>query len=814
MIICFVCKNNISTNLKVFFRHLKTQHGINDINGRYSCCQGQCCRTFSHKYVFSRHLSIFHSEDVSEKNESFEKEHTSSGLCILPQVQISPEAEPDPPDSIEDDTNVFDLACKFVCTAKSRLSTLENVNSMVHACSEVVNTVVDQLFSSFKLLQSSPSESAWLKMEQKFDEFRDPFAGLKTSYQQTAFVERLGVYVPPEDYYIARSQAFVNDKRTKFCKPVLHKITGQYVPIKKMLLALHKHTDLVKMAVSMPQANEDRLTSYFDGVRWLEHPLHNQPVIVIRLYGDDFEPANPLGSHKCLYKMGCVYYQLENLPSHMQSKTENIFLALCYHSEDVKNFGWQKVFDPLVKELGELETNGIELEVNGVSCNYKVILSGVTGDNLFLNGLLGFVESFSASHPCRHCTDHKNDFHAIYVENRESLRTTEKYETALELGNVQETGIKANCCLNELKYFHASTNYVQDIMHDMLEGVCSYDVSLVCKQLIKDGIFSLSDLNSKVQSLHYGYHDSSSRPPVISTFDNDMLPFEASEMWAFVRYLPAAVGHLVPAENKYWLFYLRLRQILDVLFAHDILKSETELLSVLISEYLEIRASLFPDQKVKPKHHFMIHYPRLIQNMGPLYNLWSMRFEQKHQRYKRLMHISGNFKNVPKTVATRHQHDVASRLLLNQYSASTVETGDGEVVNLSQLQNGSLIDQVLGGTCLYIDFYKCSTVTVKGTQYKTGCCLLKSVDESGMVPEFVRLLEILVRNRETVIFFCEKLMVTEFDEHFHSWSVAQTRPRQYVHVDPKTLFYFIPHVINCVVVNGEEKNLICLRYRV
>jgi hypothetical protein len=39
-----------------------------------------------------------------------------------------------------------------------------------------------------------------------------------------------------------------------------------------------------------------------------------------------------------------------------------------------------------------LETKGVDLIINSTAVNLKVILSCVIGDNLFLNGLLGFVE--------------------------------------------------------------------------------------------------------------------------------------------------------------------------------------------------------------------------------------------------------------------------------------------------------------------------------------------------------------------------------------------------------------------------------------
>jgi hypothetical protein len=55
-------------------------------------------------------------------------------------------------------------------------------------------------------------------------------------------------------------------------------------------------------------------------------------------------------------------------------------------------------------------------------------------------------------------------------------------------------------------------------------------------------------------------------------------------MLCFVRYLPAAIGHLVPANNKVWAFYLLPRQIMDTVFAPSIVKGETKFLEVFICE--------------------------------------------------------------------------------------------------------------------------------------------------------------------------------------------------------------------------------------
>ena len=40
---------------------------------------------------------------------------------------------------------------------------------------------------------------------------------------------------------------------------------------------------------------------------------------------------------------------------------------------------------------------------------------------------------------------------------------------------------------------------------------------------------------------------------------------------------------------------------------------------------------------------------------GPPSRYWCMRFEAKHSYFKKLAHVVKNFKNIPKTLAERHQ---------------------------------------------------------------------------------------------------------------------------------------------------------------
>ncbi len=105
-------------------------------------------------------------------------------------------------------------------------------------------------------------------------------------------------------------------------------------------------------------------------------------------------------------------------------------------------------------------------------------IAQVTGDNLGLNSILGYVESFSGNYYCRLCLVDKASAQTVYSENdprvvlRTRLTNEEHYSYLRE--NPRETcyfGVKHNSILNSLSYYSVSDNFVLDIMHDILEGV-------------------------------------------------------------------------------------------------------------------------------------------------------------------------------------------------------------------------------------------------------------------------------------------------------------------------------------------------------
>lgn len=51
----------------------------------------------------------------------------------------------------------------------------------------------------------------------------------------------------------------------------------------------------------------------------------------------------------------------------------------------------------------------------------------------------------------------------------------------------------------------------------------------------------------------------------------------------------------------------------------------------------------------------MLHYDELIRAYGPLINVWTFRFEQKHKYFKNIVRHSPNFINILHTLTEKHQ---------------------------------------------------------------------------------------------------------------------------------------------------------------
>lgn len=427
-----------------------------------------------------------------------------------------------------------------------------------------------------------------------------------------------------------------------------------YVPIIKTLKCMLKNNNVFARCVESEASSDQNYSNCFsditDGSCFKTSTFFNQSnKLRLILYQDAFEPCNPLGSARSKYKIVGIYMLLANLHPWHRSQVEHIQLVSLCHEKDIKLFTFSKILEPLINELKLLESTGFELQ----GINFRGSLIAVVGDNLGSHQIGGFVESFSTeTYFCRYCDiskfpDTKNN-NSLFGK----LRTKENYEYDANMASFDgiSAGVKKKSVLNELKYFHVcSPGLPPCLAHDLLEGVVASDTMVYLNYLVKQKIITYSEINKELEDLNFELKPRQSFPPIKKS---DKLGGNASQNLYVLNCLPFALYSKVSSKaknlefEKAWVLLLKIRTIVNMVLSFNLTVEHIAFLKTLIFEYISERSASFPNDKLKPKHHFLCHYPHLIKCFGPLRHLWTLRFESKHRYFKNIIKHSQNFINI------------------------------------------------------------------------------------------------------------------------------------------------------------------------
>ena len=82
-------------------------------------------------------------------------------------------------------------------------------------------------------------------------------------------------------------------------------------------------------------------------------------------------------------------------------------------------------------------------------------------------------------------------------------------------------------------------------------------------------------------------------------------------MWCLLRLLPLLIGDLIPEDCKYWLNFLKLLKIIDIIFAPETTNGLAGYLAELIEDHHTTFTQLY-SRPVTPKFHHMLHMPQWI----------------------------------------------------------------------------------------------------------------------------------------------------------------------------------------------------------
>lgn len=148
------------------------------------------------------------------------------------------------------------------------------------------------------------------------------------------------------------------------------------------------------------------------------------------------------------------------------------------------------------------------------------------------------------------------------------------------------------------------------------------------------------------------------------------------------------IGHIVPEEEPAWLVILDLKDIVELVVAPVHTDETVAYLEAKIYDHRQRYLDLFPHVKLLPKHHYLEHYPQMIRRFGPLVALWTMRFEAKHSFFKQVARHTNCFKNIPRSLATKHQFMLAYHTHASNFKKSSLEVTDISIMPVDVLSEG------------------------------------------------------------------------------------------------------------------------------
>lgn len=413
--------------------HLKVYHNKNTYNDKLVCGQNGCPVDFNRFRSLCQHIVKTHKMPLTV-TENILSDQTTPFDNVEPLADCD-NAEPFTEELSEtsaiemfrdsiDENGIHHEAAIFTAKLRSNPKIpLSVVNDIVQSCSEFLSPAVLAVKQEVQsiLTEHNISQDRSSTLFTILDAIEKPFAGLETTWKQSKYFKEKGYYVEPHTFTI--DSCLVPDT-TKQGLPSyrVKRVTGQYISQKAVFEKILSLPGVVQSIINYMSAEDGMISDFRDGLLWKNHPLRNRylnhkDVIVIPVFDfyDDLETANPLGSHSVIHKVGMKYTVVKAFHPMHNSKLENILLNMIIDSSER---AVSDVFDIYLDEMSELENKGFMLNVDEVKYTVFVVLVQVIGDNLGLNSMLGYVESFTANYPCRLCKLPRDKFGGTVLVSR------------------------------------------------------------------------------------------------------------------------------------------------------------------------------------------------------------------------------------------------------------------------------------------------------------------------------------------------------------------------------------------------------------
>lgn len=535
---------------------------------------------------------------------------------------------------------------------------------------EIINLgseMLSEIHCFCKALTEKQPNDATKVYDNVFKHARLQLENVNTKYKRQKVMQSSIAYVEPEEKSSGFKWITETNKKTNQPHRNVIQSTFMYISIKKTLLSLFNNEDFEQLYLNYNRncdhvCRENVYERFCCGDVYKQSDFFqsNPLAIQLKIFVDDVEPCDALKSKAGKHKITAFYMQINNLPSKYLSNLNSIYLLALCDASDLKNdyTNVNNVIETITADIKELETIGIKTK-SGLYL--KGTMACMTFDNLGGNILLGLSGSFSSNYYCRICTAFKADCQQMTKECIEALRTVSDYNECLaklceEDASANVKGVKSYCHLNDLQFFHTMKNITVDLMHDILEGIIPFVLEKLFRYCIANKIATLEKIQNLVECFNFGELYKQTIPSKIN-LERKNLGQNASQSYCLFIHIPYILFKFKDKLCNIWKPIETLLEILQIIYSHKINDIDLERFDQLVHEHLNSTKMCF-EVSLKPKHHFLLHYARVIRSMGPVIFLWVMRMEAKHQFFKNIAHRTKNFINLKKTMAFKHQANI------------------------------------------------------------------------------------------------------------------------------------------------------------
>ena len=229
------------------------------------------------------------------------------------------------------------------------------------------------------------------------------------------------------------------------------------------------------------------------------------------------------------------------------------------------------------------------------------------------------------------------------------------------------------------------------------------------------------------------------------------------------------IGNLIPDENQFWELYVLLKEIFLIITLRIISFDKINRLRNLIESHHTLYLSLSIDGLLKPKHHFVTHYPDIILKVGPLIHFWSMRYEAKHRISKRIANSISSRKNITFSIAMRHHLFFLDRFLNNKGFSPVLEFS-------KKFNNLSTHNHTCSHSPCFLksnfNTMKCvKSVSINGSEFKIKQFIeINNVNEG---PLFGLIIDIYILEKD-VFFYIQEYITQQFYKKYFAYEICET----------------------------------------